>query len=44
MLHLFDMAGSLTHFWFVLAYVAPFERIVAAPEPVPLPVLAAEHA
>lgn len=44
MLHLFDMAGSLTHFWFVLAYVAPFERIVSGPESSKVPVLVKEHA
>jgi hemolysin III len=44
MLHVFDMAGSLTHFGFVLTYVARFERIVAVPELVPVPMLVAEQA
>ena len=48
MLHLFDMAGSLTHFWFILTYVAPFARTVPSGvrpriEPVGVPALAVEH-
>jgi hypothetical protein len=27
--HLFVMAGSLAHFWFMLAVVAPYERALA---------------
>jgi hemolysin III len=34
--HLFVMAGSLSHFWFMLRVVVPFERARGIPAPVPL--------
>jgi hemolysin III len=43
LLHLADMAGSLTHFWFVIKYVAPFERLALPAEVAPSPILAAEQ-
>jgi len=36
LMHFFVMAGSATHFWFMLKYVAPFERVEARPEPLAL--------
>jgi hemolysin III len=33
LLHICDMAGSLAHFWFVLAFVIPYKRIVSLPDP-----------
>jgi len=32
MLHFCDMAGSLCHFYFMLWYVVPFDRLAGAPE------------
>ena len=33
--HLFVMAGSLSHFWFILTSVATFDRAAPPPRPTP---------